>query len=90
MTRTRTQNFNVKFSETTHQVLGELSSQMEMPMADVLRESLSILWFIVREYRNGSKLYIKRGNETSELILPYLERLKVATVAPDRDGAAHA
>jgi len=86
MTRTRTQNFNVKFSESTYQVLGELGSQMEMPMSDVLRESLSILWFIVREYRDGSKLFIKRGDDVSELVLPYLERLKVVSTATDRDG----
>jgi hypothetical protein len=61
-------------------------------MADVLREAISVLWFITRELASGNKILVQRGGETSELVLPTLEGVRAAEqvreqgAGPDRRG----
>jgi hypothetical protein len=73
--------FNVKFSDNAYQAVGELAGWMGASMADVVRESLSLFWWLAKEYRQGNRLLIQRGNEVTELLIPSLERLR-AEVAP--------
>ena len=54
---------------------------MGVTMADVIRESLSLFWWLAKEYRQGNRLLIQRGNAVTELLIPSLERLR-ADVAP--------
>jgi hypothetical protein len=49
---------------------------MDGTMADVIREALSVFWWLAKEYRQGSRLMIQRGDSITELMIPSLERLK--------------
>jgi hypothetical protein len=71
-----TTKFNVKFSAGTYHVMGTLADQLEVPMAEIIREALSLFWWITKEVRQGNKLLVQRGNEVSEMVIPSLERLK--------------
>ncbi len=68
--------FNVKFHAAMYRLMTDLAERLEVPMADVIRESLSLYGWMAREYRQGSKLLIQRGDEVTELVIPSLERLR--------------
>ncbi len=73
--------FNVNFSDSTYQVLGEMSRRLDQPMAEVIRESLSMYWWLIKEVSNGSALQIERAGNggVRELVIPYLEHLREPT-----------
>ena len=68
--------FNVKFSDSTYQAVGQLARWTDGTMADVIREALSVFWWIAKEYGQGHRLLIQRGDQVTELLIPSLERLK--------------
>jgi hypothetical protein len=79
--------FNVNFSDSTYCVLADMSTRLDVPMAEVLRESLSVYWWLVREVSSGSTLLIQRGERApGELVIPYLERLKDAAPVAVQEG----
>jgi hypothetical protein len=73
--RTRMAKFNINFSDSTHAVLVELSERLDVPMADVIREALSLYWWFAREQASGNQLLIQRGDKLTELMIPSLEAL---------------
>ena|SRR5215471_1742487 len=79
--------FNVKFSDSTYRAVGELARWTDGTMADVIREALSIFWWLAKEYRQGNRLLIQRGDQVTELMIPSLERL-MADVSPGQETAA--
>lgn len=77
------QKFNVNFSDGTYDALADMSHRLDQPMAEVLREALSIYGWLIREASRGSTLMIERqGKPPTELLLPYLERLRPQTERP--------
>lgn len=79
--------FNVNFSDSTHAVLTEMSERLDVPMAEVIRESLSIYWWLIREVSSGSTLLVQRGDRApSELVIPYLERLRRPAAGDELPG----
>lgn len=76
------QKFNVQFSDDTYDSLVGMSERLGRPMAEVLRESLSVYRWLMREVESGNALMIQRGDKPpAELLLPYFEDLKVAATA---------
>jgi hypothetical protein len=72
--------FNVNFSQSTYEALTDMSKRLDQPMAEVIREALSIYGWLLREASAGSTFLIQRGDRApSELVIPYLERLKEPT-----------
>jgi predicted transcriptional regulator len=67
--------FNVKFSDNTYRAVSELARETDGTMADVIREALSIYVWLAKEYRQGNKLLIQRGEQVTELLVPSLERM---------------
>jgi predicted transcriptional regulator len=67
--------FNVKFSDNTYRAVSELAHETDATMADVIREALSIYVWLAKEYRQGNKLLIQRGEQVTELLVPSLERM---------------
>jgi hypothetical protein len=76
--------FNVKFSDRTYGIVGELAELMDGSMADVIREALSVFWWLAKEYRQGGKLTVRRGDELIELMIPSLERLAAGAPVLDQ------
>jgi hypothetical protein len=76
--------FNVKFSDSTYRAVGELARWMDGTMADVIREALSILWWLAKEYRQGNRLLIQRGDQITELLIPSLARLTENAPSTDK------
>lgn len=70
------QKFNVNLSDNVHGVLDDLADRLDMPMADVVRDSLSLFWYLAREVKDGNKLLVQRGDQVSELMIPSLEPLR--------------
>ena len=68
--------FRVRFADSTYQVVAHLSSRLQVPMAEVVRDALSIYWWLARERMAGSRLLIERGGDVNELTIPSLERLR--------------
>jgi hypothetical protein len=79
--------FNVKFSDSTYQAVGELAKWTDGTMADVIREALSIFWWLAKEYRQGSRVLIKRGDQVTELMIPSLERSRAEAEAAPSEAA---
>jgi hypothetical protein len=73
--------FNVKFSDNAYRAVAELAGWMGATMADVIRDALSLFWWLAKEYRQGNRLLIQRGETVTELLIPSLERLR-ADAAP--------
>jgi hypothetical protein len=80
--------FNVKFSDATYRVVGELAEWMDGSMADVIREALSVFWWLAKEYRQGGRLMVRRGDDVTELMIPSLERLTLAASISDQESPA--
>jgi hypothetical protein len=59
-------------------VLVELAERLDVPMADVIREALSLFWWFARERAAGSRILIQRGDQVTELLIPSLEELSRA------------
>ena len=55
--------FNVKFSDSTYRAVAELARWTDGTMADVIREALSIFVWLAKEYRQGNRLLIQRGDQ---------------------------
>ena len=68
--------FNVKFSDSTHRVIAWLADRLEISMADVIREALSLYWWIAKERMEGNRLLVQRGAEITEMVVPSLEQLR--------------
>jgi Ribbon-helix-helix protein, copG family len=77
--------FNVTFSESTHGVLSNLAQRMEVSMSEVIREALSVYWWIAKEQSTGGRLLIQRGDEVTQLAIPSLARLGQDAVANTDD-----
>lgn len=77
--------FNVKLSDDTYRDMGELAGLMDGTMADVIREALSVFWWVASEYQQGNQLMVRRGDQITELMVPSLERVRAAALrAKDR------
>jgi hypothetical protein len=74
--------FNISLSDPTYAVLGVLATWMDASMAEVIRESLAVLWFVIRECREGNKILIRRGDQVTELVVPYVARMQMLGLAP--------
>jgi hypothetical protein len=68
--------FNLNLSESTYADVGEMADRLDISMADVVREALSLLLWIIHEIRAGNRLMIQRGDQITELVVPELERLR--------------
>src|SRR5690349_16712131 len=68
--------FNVNFADRTHEAMVSLSEMLGISMADVLREALSLFWWIAREVMAGNRILIQRGDQVTELLLPSLDALR--------------
>ena len=80
--------FNVNFSESTYQALTDMSQRLDRPMAEVIREALSLYGWLIREASQGSTFMIQRGDRApSELVIPYLERVQEPVAVPSAKEA---
>lgn len=67
-----TKKFNVKLSDDAYDALVEMASQTDSSMADVIRDSLGLWRWLIRERRQGGRFLIQRGAEVTELVIPSL------------------
>ncbi len=70
--------FNVHFSDSAYQDLADMSDQLDQPMAEVIREALSMYRWLIKETAQGSTLLVQRDHDRppQELLVPYLDRLR--------------
>ncbi len=66
---------NMNLSGGTRKALDTLAERLEMPLNEVVRESLSMWWWMARERSKGTRFLVQRGDVVTELELPALDRL---------------
>ena len=67
--------FGMSLSEHTSLTYAVLAARLEMPMEEVIRDALSLYWWVARERSSGSRLLVQRGDQVTELAIPNLDRL---------------
>lgn len=75
--------FNIKLTDKEYGTLGALAEWMDVSMADVMREAIAVAYFMARQYRNGSVFMIKRGDQTVELHIAGMDRLRPVAAQPE-------
>lgn len=65
----------LNLSDSTNRAMEILSERLDKPSAEVIREALSLYWWVARECSNGSKLLIQRGDAVTELANSTLDAL---------------
>jgi hypothetical protein len=68
--------FNLNLSDSAYTDVSDVASRLDISMADVVREALSLLLWIIREISAGNRLLIQRGDQVTEVVVPELERLR--------------
>ena len=68
--------FNLNLSDSAYADVSEMAECLDISMADVVREGLSLLGWITREIRAGNRLLIQRGDTVTELVVPELDKLR--------------
>lgn len=68
--------FNVNFSPEVYKLVGEMATERNQTMADVVRDSISMVAWIDDQLRVGHKLLIQRGSTVTEILVPYVSLLK--------------
>lgn len=77
MTRRR---YTVTLSETGDGMMRQLSQRLDVPMAEVVRIGLSMLWFMAAEVDNGNRVLVDRQGTLVEVALLNLERADLSQV----------
>lgn len=68
--------FNLNLSDSAYADVTEMANRLDVSMADVVRQALSLLRWIANEYSAGHRLLIQRGDSVTELVVPDLERFR--------------
>src|SRR6266536_1638998 len=68
--------FNVKFHDAMYQLVVRLAGRLGVPMADVIREALSLYGWAAHEHEQGSRLLVQRGHDITEVVIPSLQQLR--------------
>ena len=65
----------LNLSGATRKALDTLAERLEMPLNEVVRDALSLYWWLARERSKGARFQVARGAELTELVSPALDRL---------------
>jgi hypothetical protein len=61
--------YNIQFHDAAYELLGVLSELTQEPRADVIRDALSVYWWIATEIMAGSQVLVQRGSTITEVQL---------------------
>ncbi len=53
-----------------------MAEELPSSRSDVLRDALSLYWWLFREHKQGSRVLIQRGDRVTEWLQPKLEALR--------------
>jgi hypothetical protein len=62
-----------RFTAPSFRTLTQLAAATHVATSDVMRDALSVYWWLARECGAGSRLLVQRGSDITELTLPSLE-----------------
>lgn len=63
----------VRFSESAYRTVLQLAGAERSTMAEVMREALSVYWWLAREQSQGNVFLVRRGEVVIELRIPSLD-----------------
>lgn len=63
----------IRFADSTAQVLTTISEKKGISIGEVIRNALSIYWWMYREQAAGSRFLVQRGEFITELRIPDIE-----------------
>ena len=78
--------FNLNLADSTYADVGEMAVRLDISMADVVRQALSVLGWITREISANNRLLVQRGDRLTELVMPELERLRPREPGSEVEG----
>ncbi len=74
--------FNLNLSDSAYAEVIEMAERLDISMADVVREALNLLRWVMGEISADNCLLVRRGDHLVELLMPELERLRRSSVRP--------
>jgi hypothetical protein len=76
----------VRFSEAAYRTVLELAGAQRSTMAEVMREALSVYWWLAREHSQGSRFLVQRGCVITEAILRSVDGMAPLPVVEGAEG----
>jgi hypothetical protein len=68
-----TVHLNARFTPQAHRTLTQLADATHATPSAVMRDALSVYWWLGRESGRGHRFLVQRGDTVTELVLPSLE-----------------
>jgi hypothetical protein len=69
--------FNINFSAAAYQLVGEMATERETTMADLIRDVLGMAAWLDDELRAGHKVLIDSGHgDVKQIVFPHAVRLQ--------------
>jgi hypothetical protein len=63
---------NVRFTPNAHRVAMQLANATRVTPSELVRDALSVYWWLAREHGQGHSFLVRRGNAITEVTLPSL------------------
>jgi hypothetical protein len=65
--------YTIDLSEKVRQTLTDLAEATHLTPSEVVRDALSVYWWLAREHGQGNRFMVQRGSNVNELFLPSLK-----------------
>lgn len=76
----------IDFHDQAWDTLEEMAQELPCTKSEVLRDALSLYWWLFREHQKGSVFLVKRENQVTEWVQPRLEALRERSQRPNRSA----
>jgi hypothetical protein len=73
----------VHFSDQAYRTVLQLAGAQRSTMADVMRDAVSVYWWLAREHSQGSRFLVQRGCVVTEAIIPSIDGMEAL---PESEG----
>jgi hypothetical protein len=72
-----------RFSAQSYGTLAQMAAATHMTASNVVRDALSLYWWLAREHGKGSRFLVQRDAAVTELVLPSLEGMDPLPLTED-------
>lgn len=79
--------YSINFSEQADGTLRELARATHGTTCEVVRDALSVYWWLARESGRGTRFLVQRGSQVNEVVLPSLKDVEPLQEPEQTPGA---
>jgi hypothetical protein len=76
----------VHFSDQAYRTVLQLAGAQRSTMAEVMRQAVSVYWWLAREHSQGSRFLVQRGCVVTETVIPSIDGM---ARLPESEGELH-